>query len=137
MTSTSAADHIFSLRVGTRSVRNYESKINTIKSFVQRGGYQEDGHEDLMLPISLDIIKKIFGWLSTNVHLPKRKRGNYVEGIDIIIADDIEDNYGESSVTISASCIQGYKSALRWYYKEKNVSMDSSINEWIDVYQRL
>lgn len=60
MTSTSAADHIFSLRVGTRSVRNYESKINTIKSFVQRGGYQEDGHEDLMLPISLDIIKNIF-----------------------------------------------------------------------------
>ena len=68
-----------------------------------------------MQPISLDLIKQIFGWLSTSVYLPKRRRRNNVQGIDVIIAEDIDDNFGESSVTISAPCIQGYKSALRWY----------------------
>jgi hypothetical protein len=101
-TSSSAAGHIYSLRIGTRSVWKYESKINAIKSFVQKGGYQEDGQGKLVLPISLAIKKDI--WLRTSIHLPKRKRGNYVEGIDVVIEDDIDDNYCESSVIISASC---------------------------------
>ena len=47
----------------------------------------------------------------------RKKIGNLVQGIDVITAENIDDNFGESSMTIS--CIEGCKSALRCYYKEK------------------
>ena len=55
MMQSSAAADSFSLQVGTRCVKNYQLKINTIKSFILKGDYQEDQQDELMLPISLDI----------------------------------------------------------------------------------
>jgi hypothetical protein len=37
-----------------------------------------------------------------------------------------------SQATISSSCMQGYKSALLWYYGQKNVSMSADIDDYIE-----
>ena len=44
------------------------------------------------------------------------------------------DEFAEESITISASNMQGYKSALLWYYKENGIVMDPSTNDWIDTF---
>ena len=79
--------YIFSLRVGTMSVKELWVKNYTIKSFVLKGGYQQDQQDDFVLPISLDLMKKICGWISSN--FPKRKLGNNVKAIDVIIAEEV------------------------------------------------
>ncbi len=128
----SAADHIYALRVGTRSTKNYMSKINTIKAFLISTGHQ-DASRDVIVPLSLDVIKHIFGWLSTNTQLPNRNKRTRLAP-EVNFQEDVENNHGDTSITISPSCMQGYKSALRWYYLEKQVTMDASINAWIDTF---
>ena len=42
------------------------------------------------------------------------------------------DIFAERKITISESCMQGYKSAIMWLYKEKNVTMDTKIDNWLN-----
>ena len=112
-------------------------------------------------------IKQLFGWLSVNTDLPKkrhRRRRQEVEedGDDDNDGDDNDDDGGGddddddgdddgehgtrlinrrnnsdnvfamNSITISHSCMQGYKSALVWWYTENGFMLDSSINKWCD-----
>ena len=42
--------------------------------------------------------------------------------------------FTQSSATMSTSGMQGFKSALSWFYKENNAIMDSNVNEWIDTF---
>jgi hypothetical protein len=57
----------------------------------------------------------------------------YTDQIDNIIENN-GNKFDETSITISASCMQGYKSTLCWFNKEKQETMDSSIDEWIDTF---
>lgn len=132
--TTTAADHIYGQRVGSKSVKNYTSKMNTIKTCIILENPEYIVINHMNVPFDLELIKKIFGWLSTNTKLPQRNRRHRVDEENEDIVPDDDDVYASSSVTISASCMQGYKSAILWYYKEKDVAMDPSINSWIDTF---
>lgn len=40
--------------------------------------------------------------------------------------------FADDQRTISASCMGGYKSAIKWYYDTKGVRMDDDTDKWID-----
>ena len=128
--SLDAADHIYRLRVAKRSIKNYESKVKTIKSYIIHEGISPN-EQSITIPLDLSTVKRLFGWLSTNTSLPKRKVGREVRLDTSILAAD---EFAEESITISASNMQGYKSALLWYYKENGIVMDPSTNDWIDTF---
>ena len=75
--SLNAADHIYHLRVAKRSIKNYEYKVKTIKSYIT---YEviSPNEQSITIPLDLSTIKRLFGWLSTNTSLPKRKLGRGV-----------------------------------------------------------
>jgi hypothetical protein len=35
---------------------------------------------------------------------------------------------------MSVSCIQGYKSAIKWFYEQQHLTLDASINNWLDKF---
>ena len=84
--STNAADHIYRLRIGNKSMRNYTSKMNTVKSFI-RNEYSKELGVDIFVPFDLEVVKKLFGWLSTNTSLTirgrKQKHADIEENSDI------------------------------------------------------
>lgn len=49
---------------------------------------------------------------------------------------DAEDSFivdeADNEITVSASCMQGYKSALMWWYRQKNVIMDPKVEQMLD-----
>jgi len=90
--------------------------------------------------------------VSTNTSLPKRRGRQQVVEIDVEEEDEgyeeppngvvdltAEDVFAERKITISASCMQGYKSALLWWYKEKKIiidkDIDSHLNQLIKGYE--
>lgn len=120
---------------------------------------------ELVLPLSLEIIKNVFEWLATDTDLPKRGRSkkkapapereveitsSILLGRDEVDSDDegFEDTYdmeadvdeeilsvleaSKKSITISTSCMQGYKSALKHEYSRQGVTMCSTIDKWIE-----
>lgn len=42
------------------------------------------------------------------------------------------DSYNQA--TMSGMCMGGYKSALKWWYKENNVVMDAETDSWLDSF---
>jgi len=68
--SLDAADHIYRLRVAKRSIKNYESKVKTIKSYIIHEGISPN-EQSITIPLDLSTVKRLFGWLSTNTSLPK------------------------------------------------------------------
>ena len=140
-----AADHVVGRKVTNKTKLNYRSKIKILKSFLStkeeyRLHLTED--EDFNLPLPEDGVKEFFGWLSTNSELPKRKLGSSTttEVITIpeessatdIAAEPVEDTFAENEVTISHSCMAGYKSALVWLYSEKRLKLGAELNSYID-----
>jgi hypothetical protein len=154
-----AAKRIIASRVVKNSSNNYRSKLNTVKlfliSFEQETGvsYLSEDNE-IILPLPFEVVKELFGWLSTNTNLPKRRRGWSPKQDQFVTPhknatyknndDDLSENENESSddehdddddepinevepvdifsenkATVSHSCMQGYKSALKWFYSEK------------------
>ena len=71
-----AANRIVGRRVGTKSITNYRGKMNTIKAYLLQEGHQDciDSSGNVIVPLSSDIIRGLFGWLSTNTDLPKKKK---------------------------------------------------------------
>ena len=142
-----AAEHVVSQRIATTTKANYRGKINNIVLFLLSTpnlANHVNANNELVIPLPDAVIKKIFGWLSTNTDLPK-KRGALVVRDDNVIADDngndgVEINeavdvFARNKVTISPSCMQGYKSALQWYYWENGkLTIDNAINNWANKF---
>ena len=156
------AERIVSNRVKSNSKGNYLGKINTIKLYLlSREDHVTliDQNNEIIVPLSSGVVEDLFSWLSTNTNLPKKRtrrrtiniNDGDVDDDDQIIGDDddveeddennINNNadidesiFAENSITISSSCMQGYKSALIWLYKEKRIPFSSDINNWCETF---
>lgn len=62
------------MRVKESSKSNYLGKLNTIKIFLRAKGYGSliNGENHVIVPVTLDIIKELFGWLSESTDIPKK-----------------------------------------------------------------
>ncbi len=69
-----AAEKVAGKNIGPNTMRMYQSKLNTIKSFLLSKSslqkYVVDG--EIVVPLPLEAIKEIFGWLSTNTNLASK-----------------------------------------------------------------
>ena len=186
MSDLLAANHIVELRVVEKTKGNYRGKIRQIIKYLNLTTQSKNrwirGNE-IRIPLSDAIIKQLFGYLSMNTDLPKKKRGIrrlredehveqnvqvnvQVEQDEQIEHDDDDDDeeeednndidesanhdttsssisfvnnsveegtvFATNEITISHSCMQGYKSALGWYYRERNQELSHTISRWID-----
>ena len=146
------AEYMRSTRIGARTQANYRGKLNTIKLFLIDKNYENliDHDGSIQVPLSDQVVQQLFGWLSVNTDLPKqaRRRGRQL-GPAIEESEEDDDNdddeepdipepprdvFAENQVTISKSCMQGYKSALSWWYAEKNVAMSPTLEKWIAAF---
>ena len=141
--TTLAANIIHGKRINLRSQRNYQGKINTIKVFLlsRPDEYshliQEDG--TILVPLSSECVKDLFGWLSINTDLPKKNRRSQLteagDESDSANEEDVGEDvdvFAVNKVTMSHACMQGYKSALGWYYAEHGCRLDSLLDDWLD-----
>lgn len=142
-----AAEHVVSQRVVCNTRANYRGKINNIVLFLLSTPnlvVHVDAQNNLIVPLPDAVIVKIFGWLSTNTDLPKKKGrvvviqdGNAFDADEGEGAEDNEplDVFAQKKVTISHLCMQGYKSALSWYYWENGKKViNAEMNEWISKF---
>lgn len=137
------AEHVRSKRIRDRTKQNYRGKLNTIKVFLlSQPGYSVHVHGDkILVPLPEEVVRNLFGWLSVNTDLPKKKKkknGAHVEESDSDSDDEPDppaqdDIFADKKATISASCMQGYKSALSWLYAEQeaNPPMSPAFEKWI------
>jgi hypothetical protein len=154
-TNLASAERMVGLRVCGNTKKNYGAKLNTMKIFLHKEKLYHcmDSSGEISVPLPDQIIKQLFGWLSTNTDLPKknnkRKRNNNNNNEGTIVDDDDDDDedfenindierennndiFADRKVTISESCMQGYKSAIMWLYKEKSVTMDKTTDNWLN-----
>ena len=139
--NTEAANRVVGKRVIENTKAGYRGKIRNIYKFLEsnhrRWIRNINSTSEIKLPLNLEILKVLFGWLSTNTDLPKKKKKKSEEDSDDDSDsesdnDDGETCFADNEITISHSCMQGYKSALVWYYSEKGLTMASNLNEWCD-----
>lgn len=99
----------------------------------------------LLVPLEFDTIKRLFTWLTTNMGIPDRKR----KRIDDIFTAAVSEESLTKGVTIAKETMQGYESALKWYYgqnkrsfvaKPKNdddtITLDDWCNDFIKGYKK-
>ena len=70
-----AAEHVVSQRIATITKANYRGKINNIVLFLLSTpnlANHVTANNELVIPLPSSVIKKVFGWLSTNTDLPRR-----------------------------------------------------------------
>jgi hypothetical protein len=165
-------------RVQAQSREGYDGKIRYIIKFmedkypaqVDRTG---DGIKTLILPLSFESIKALFAKIMIDTDLPRdakkrkqleqarldeilRKRAAAIargdDEADIpelpVIIEDTTVNKA-NSITVSKSCLGGYKSALKCYYSDREVafecpdrgagsqSIDNFLDEQIKCYANL
>ena len=151
------AERIVANRVKSNSKGNYLGKINTIKLYLLSRDDHDlliDQNNQIILPLPSAVVEDLFSWLNTNTDLPKkrpRRRNINDEDDHIIDDDDVYDDedennnntnnnvpdesiFAENSITISSSCMQGYKSALIWLYKENRIPFSTDINNWCETF---
>ncbi len=108
----------------------------------------DDDDDDAMEPAPFQVMKVTDARSRTNPRKRGRRRNKNEESSDDESSDDDDDepaDYGfdgfdaatvmaANIATMSASCMQGYKSALLWYYDEMKVAMDDKTNHWLDEF---
>ena len=165
-------------RVQAQSREGYGGKVRYIIKFMENNypaqvGVDNDGNKMLRLPLSFESIKALFAQITIDTDLPrdakKRKqqeqarRDECMRIRDAAIArgddeddipnlpDVVEDNTVNkaNSITVSKSCLGGYKSALKCYYSDREVafecpertpgsqSIDTFLDEQIKCYANL
>ena len=139
--SVAVADHVVGRRVVTKTINSYKSKLKTLQKFLSS---KEESHRylsangDIILPLPVEIFKEFFGWLSINAELPRSQRAQNrreVTHLDEGVQEDSstrQDLYGRDIITISFSCMQGYRSALLWLYQEKGIVIGSDTLLWLN-----
>ena len=96
-----AAEHIVSQRVAVKTKANYRGKINNIVLYllsIPPLDQHVDANNQLVVPLPGAVIKKIFGWLSTNTDLPKKRGAQLRQEVDDI--DDIDPNANDDDVNV-------------------------------------
>ena len=70
-----AANRIVGKRVAPGSIKSYKEKINTIKVYLVTENLQHLIYDsgNIIVPLPDDIMRGLFGWLSKNTDLPKKK----------------------------------------------------------------
>ena len=139
MTDLQAANRVVGNRVGPKSKVNYRGKLNTIKILLitrEDRNALLDGNNDIITPMVDEVVKSLFGWLSKNTDLPRKKRSDEdqdedEDGVHAIDGEEA-DTFAKNRATISHSCMQGYKSAIVWYYAEKGQTLDPLLNSWCE-----
>lgn len=131
------AEHMRQNRIVPNTIRNYQGKINNMKLLLIKNNRQDalDNNNEIRLPVSSELLKEIFGWLSVDQDIPKQRRVHAENDIEEIEEEnEIEevDIFAESKITMSTATMQGYKSALLWYYTERGVTMNAADNKWIN-----
>jgi hypothetical protein len=156
-------------RVQAQSREGYDGKIRYIIKFMEdkypsQVGITSNGTKMLILPLSFESIKALFANITIDTDLPrdakKRKQQEQARREEILrireaaiargdFEDDIpdlpiivEDNTRNkaNSITVSKSCLGGYKSALKWYYSDREVAFEcperpagsQSLNNFLD-----
>jgi hypothetical protein len=147
-TSIAAANHIFGQRVIEGTKKNYRGKIKTIIIFLASS---RDYHQFITennsfeVPLPDQVVKELFGWLSVNTDIPKKNRRSVInlthdadEASDNDSNEEEEvdqgDEFASKKVTMSPSCMQGYKSALKNYYGDRGARLDSVLDNWLDEF---
>jgi hypothetical protein len=158
-----AANAVINLKVNITTKNGYAGKLNTIKVFLLCSNYSNhiDANGKITVPLPSSVIKELFGWLSSNTDLPKRVRKGQSssipsssssrpledvheddDGIDegeigpvnIFTSTAGNDVIAKDQITISHSCMGGYKSALKWHYEENGVLFPTDIDKWCDSF---
>ena len=144
----SAAEHMVGKRLKKASRKNYKGKLNTLKVFfMEEESRQQFLGDDnsIRIPLPAGIVKELFGWISKNTDLPKKRQkvgkerarpeeeneGDEDETTPFMSGDDF---FAESKVTVSVSCMQGYKSALKAFYEDSLVNFDAELDAWLDSF---
>ncbi len=135
-----AVDHIREKRITDSTKSNYKCKINIMKSFfIQNPQYSNcvvDGN--IVLPLEDQAIKSFFSWLSVNTNLPKKKNRARIEEADQDPLENQEneedDPFAINKVTISAACMQAYKSALMWFHRQHAMAMSPQLISYLDEF---
>ena len=137
--SVAVADHVVGRRVVTKTINGYKSKLKTLQKFLsskEESNRYLTASGDIILPLPAEIIKEFFGWLSINAELPKNQRNqNRREIVHLDVEEDpttSQDMFGRDLITISFSCMQGYRSALLWLYQERGLVISSDILLWLN-----
>jgi hypothetical protein len=109
-TSAAAAERLIGRRVVQKTQQRYQCCLKQIDHYFVTHLH----YTTFIVPVLLDDILRFFGWLTT-VHFKPPKLA-------------------------AISTVRSYKSALKWYYKEKKVTMDPLVDQGIDTllqgYQR-
>jgi hypothetical protein len=139
-----AAEYIVDQRIVNGTKSNYKSKLNVIKVFLASSEFSNELVDDeISVPLTDDAVKSLFGWLSVNTDLPRKRKRNEAIGDDDEEEDDSTvDNpeeqgasiFAYDKITISESCMGGYKSALLWYYQEHGVRMTTELDRWLNSF---
>ena len=91
----SAAEYTLGRSVVEGTKKNYRGKLNTMKVFLMSKGYDrcmDTSSEGIVVPLDQEVVEEMFGWISTNTDLPKkRKRFHPEEGEEKDFGYDEED----------------------------------------------
>lgn len=119
------------MRVIPVSRLNYMSKLNTMKKYLRLVTTHGcvDSDDNIVVPLPKDVVIGLFGWLMKNSSLAKpRRRAGFVANV----AADTNDHLNQ--ITVSKDTMQGYISALKWYYKEKSKIMDADTVQALSMF---
>jgi hypothetical protein len=70
-----AANMVIDKKISETTKKNYRGKLNVIKIFFLSDPKYSSClvNEDIVVPIEESFLKELFGWLSTNTDIPKKK----------------------------------------------------------------
>lgn len=135
------AEHVSGMRITDGTKGTYGGKLNVVRMFLLTHRHETcvDNNGNIMVPLALNVLEDLFGWLSTNTDLPKR-RGRQIHLIPIAEPHDdemetndhgvaVDDIFASGKATMSSSCMQGYKSAMLWLYRENKVIMEPAVQQ--------
>lgn len=154
-----AAKGIKSLRKSKGTKSNYGGKMRKIKAYFlekqneDAKGFQNivDASGELVLPLPFKCVEALFGRLSRDPSFARvSKKHQNVTSSTAAFVQRLEDGdaSGYGRKTMSVSCMQGYKSALKHYYEQRgfdfkaddidvaNTSLDKHLESIIDGYTK-
>lgn len=189
-----AARHTVALRITEKTRKNYVGKMRRVALFmVSKPALHPhlSQNNEIIVPIPLNVVQVIFGWLGTDDNLAKKRKSSPAaassqssamlpspaegdesddddeEDTDVHLVDGTSSSLrtvfdssahmgaiglpdggpqsassatgnnaatGDNTVSISHSCMQGYKSALVWYCMEHGHKLDGEVNSWLDSF---
>ena len=121
------------MKVLPQTVKVYTGKLNTMKKYLREGGRHVylDNDGNIIVPLPLEVIKGLFGWIVSNPNLakPRYRKGFTSQQVN---SGNRNGNNHLNMITVSKEGFGGYKSALKWWYMEKGVLMETIVDKTLD-----